>query len=171
MANQTSSLIGADLSGLGSSTQLFALGTPAVGSGDSYWCYCEFTATAITGQLVIINQQGTAKVMLSSRFTANAGGIDIGAAQNLVNQGEFAWVAKRGRGLYVLTSCSFTAGNYEAGYGIGANSGRLIAGTNVGAGNTLLGFFITSSVGTADYAPGVPTLATLTWPRMASGGG
>lgn len=171
MANQVSSLIGADLSGLGGTTALFALGTVAYGTGGSEWQYCEATATLITGQLVIVNSFSTAKVMLSSRFTANTGGIDIAAAQNLVNQGEFAWMAKRGRGLFVLTSCSFTAGNYEAGYGIGANSGRLIAGTNVGVGNTLLGFFITSSVQTADFAPGVPTLATLTWPRMASGGG
>lgn len=170
MANQTSSLIGADLSGLGGSTQLFALGTVAFGTGGSEWQYVEVTSTLNTGKLVIINSAGTAKVLTSARFTAFASGMDIAAAQNQINQGEFGWVAKRGRDLFVLTSCSFTAGTYEAGYGIGANSGRLIAGTNVGVGNTLFGFWITSSVLTADFAPGVPTLAVLQWPRMVGNG-
>lgn len=170
MANQTSSLIGADLSGLGGSTQLFALGTPAFGDGGSEWCYVEVTSTLNTGKIVLINNAGTAKVLTSARFTAFASGMDIAFAQNQINQGEFGWVAKRGRGLYVLTSCSFTAGTYEAGYGIGANSGRLIAGTNIAAGNTMFGIWITSSVATADYAPGVPTLAVMQWPRMVGNG-
>ena len=170
MATQTSSLIGADLSGLGGTTQLFALGSVAFGDGGSEWQYVEVTSTLNTGKLVVIGAGGTAKVLTSGRFTAFASGVDIAAAQNQVNQGEFAWVAKRGRSLYVLTSASLTAGTYEAGYGIGANSGRLIAGTNVAAGNTLLGIWVISSVQTADFAPGVPTLAVFQWPRMVSGG-
>ena len=170
MATQTSSLIGADLSGLGGSTALFALGSVAFGTGGSEWQYVEATSTLVTGKLVIINSAGTAKVLTSARFTAFASGVDIAAAQNLINQGEFGWVAKRGRDLYVLTSASLTAGTYEAGYGIGANSGRLIAGTNIAAGNTLFGIWITSSVLTADVAAGVPTLAVFQWPRMVGNG-
>ena len=170
MATQTSSLIGADLTGLGGSTALFALGSVAFGTGGSEWQYVEATSTLVTGKLVIINSAGTAKVLTSARFTAFASGVDIAAAQNLINQGEFGWVAKRGRDLYVLTSASLTAGTYEAGYGIGANSGRLIAGTNIAAGNTLFGIWITSSVLTADVAAGVPTLAVFQWPRMVGNG-
>ena len=171
MANQTSSLIGANLSGNTSdATALFALGTPAFGTGGSEWVYVSVTSTLITGELVTINPTGTAMVLTSGRFTAFASGIDIAAAQGLINQNENGWVARRGVGLYVLTSASLTAGTYEHGYGIGANSGRLIAGTNVGVGNTLFGFWITSSVATADYAPGVPTLATISWPRMVGNG-
>lgn len=170
MANQTSSLIGADLSGLGGATALFALGTVAFGTDGSEWQYVEVTSTLNTGKLVVIGAAGTAKVLTSARFTNFASGMDIAAAQNQINQSEFGWVAKRGRQLYVLCSASFTAGTYEAGYGIAANSGRLVAGTNVAAGNTLFGIWITSSVATADFAAGVPTLAVFQWPRMVGAG-
>ena len=164
MATQVSSLIGADLSGIGGSTALFALGSVAYGTQGSEWQYVEVTSTNVTGKVLTVNPNGTAKVMMSAMLTANATGIDLAFAQNLINAGEFAWVAKRGRGMYVLCSASFTAGA-EIGVGIGANSGRLVPASAADAGATILGVYINSSVGTADYAPGVPTVATLTWPR------
>jgi hypothetical protein len=169
MATQNSSLIGANLSGAANdATALFALGTTAFGTGDSEWVYVEVTSTLNTGKLVTINPNGTAKVLTSARFTAFASGLVIAAAQGQIDQGQFGWVATRGVNLYILTSASLTAGTYDKGYGIGANSGRIIAGTNIAAGNTLFGVWVTSSVGTADHAPGVPTLATIMWPRMGT---
>lgn len=167
MATQNSSLIGANLSGSTSdATAMFALGTTAFGTGGSEWVYVEVTSTLNTGKLVTISPGGTAKVLTSGRITAFASGLDIAAAQGQINQSEFGWVARRGVNLYILTSASLTAGTYAAGYGIGANSGRIIAGSNIAAGNTLFGVWVTSSVLTADFAAGVPTLATLSWPRM-----
>jgi len=166
MAAQTSSLIGADLSGLGGSTALFALGTPAYGTGGSEWNYVEATATFITGEIVLISPNGTAKTLISSLLTANADGYDIGFCQSLVNQGEFAWVAKRGRGLYVLVTGTLTAAS-DNGLALGANSGRLVAGT--AGGNTLFGIWLTASVS----ASGVNsvTTAVMQWPRIVASGG
>jgi len=165
MANQTSSLIGADLSGLGGSTALFALGTAAFGSAGSEWQYVEATATFITGEIVLVNPSGTAKTLISSLLTAGTEGYDIGFVQSLVNQGEFAWVAKRGRGLYVLVTGTMTAGS-DNGVALGANSGRLVPGT--AGGNTLFGIWLTSSVS----ASGVNSVATavMQWPRIVASG-
>lgn len=164
MAVQTSSLIGANLSGAASdATALFALGTVATGTGGSRWEYVQATATFITGELVLVNPNGTAKTLISSLFTANADGYDIAACQGQINQGEHGWVAKQGRGLYVLCTGTITAGN-NTDVGLGANSGRLVVGALAGVGNTIFGIFITSS--TPDTSGQVVTQATLTWPRQ-----
>lgn len=164
MATVTSSLIGVDLSGIGGSTALFALGTPAMGSLNSEFAYVEATATFVTGEIVLINQAGTAKTLISSLLTANSDGYDIGFCQNVINQGEFGWVAKRGRDLYVLVTGTLTAGsdNYLA---LGANSGRLVAGTAGGA--TMFGIWLTESVS----ASGVRSVAkaVMQWPRLQGG--
>src|SRR6185295_6356344 len=97
MGTQVSSLIGADLSGLGSSTALFATGSIAYGTNGQEWQYCEATATLTTGFFVLINANNTAKILTTARLTAFSLGYDIGVAQNLVNQGEFAWFIKRER--------------------------------------------------------------------------
>ena len=171
MATQTSSLIGANLGGTGDTTKLFALGTIAQGTGGSEWEYIEVTSTHVTGKVVIINQNGTGKVALPAMLTANGTQAQFGFAQNAINQGEFAWVAKRGRALYVLTSQSLTLGaGTQEGLGLSANSGRLIAMTAAIDGATMYGIRIISGVGTADYAPGVPTLASILWPRSALNG-
>ena len=167
MANVVSSMIGVDLSGLGGTTQLFALGTPAFGSGGSEWQYVEATATFITGEIVLINPTGTAKTLISSLLTAGTEGYEIGFVQNLVNQGEFAWVARRGRGLYVLVTggTTMTAGS-DNGLALGANSGRLVPGT--AAGNTIYGVWLTQSIS----ASGASTVATavMQWPRILASG-
>jgi hypothetical protein len=161
MATTVSSMIGVDLSGVGGSTSLFALGTPASGSLGSEWIYVEATATFVTGEIVLINQAGTAKTLISSLLTANADGYDIGFCQNVINQGEFGWVARRGKDLYVLVTGTLTAAS-DNGLALGANSGRLVAGS--AGGNTLFGVVLTESVS----ASGVRSVAkcVLTWPRF-----
>ena len=161
MATLTSSLIGVDLSGVGGTTALFALGTPSSGTGSSEWCYVEATATFVTGEIVLVNPTGTAKTLISSLLTANADGYDLGFCQNVISQGEFGWVAKRGRDLYVLVTGTLTAAS-DNGLALGANSGRLVAGT--AGGNTLFGVVLTESVS----ASGVRSVAkaVLTWPRF-----
>lgn len=161
MANVISSLIGVDLSGAGGTTQLFALGTPSDGSNRSMWAYVEATATFVTGEIVLINQSGTAKTLISSLLTANTDGYDLGFCQNVISQGEFGWVARRGSDLYVLVTGTLTAAS-DNGLALGANSGRLVAGTAAGA--TLFGVVLTESVS----ASGVRSVAkaVLTWPRF-----
>lgn len=161
MATSVSSIIGVDLSGVGGTTQLFALGTPASGSNSSEWCYVEATSTFVTGEIVLINQSGTAKTLISSLLTANSDGYDLGFCQNVISQGEFGWVARRGRDLYVLVTGTLTAAS-DNGLALGANSGRLVAGT--AGGNTLFGVVLTESVS----ASGVRSVAkaVLTWPRF-----
>ena len=127
MATQTSSLIGANLGGTGDSTALFALGTIAQGSGGSEWEYIYVTSTHVTGKIVVINQNGTGKVALPAMLTAYGTQAQFGFVQNSVNQDEYTWVARRGRGLYVLCSATFTAAPDSAmGFALSANSGRLI---------------------------------------------
>ena len=165
MASQTSSLIGADLSGIGGSTALFALGTPAFGSAGSEWQYVEATATFVTGEIVLVNPTGTAKTLISSLLTAGTEGYEIGFCQNVISQGEFGWVARRGRDLYVLVTGTLTAGS-DNGVALGANSGRLVAGT--AGGNTLFGIWLTESVS----ASGVRSVAkaVMQWPRIVASG-
>ena len=161
MAFSTSSMIGVDLSGQGGSTQLFALGTPTNGNNRSEWSYVEATATFVTGEIVLINQSGTAKTLISSLLTANADGYDIGFCQDVISQGEFGWVARRGSDVYVLVTGTLTAAS-DNGLALGANSGRLVAGT--AGGNTIFGVVLTESVS----ASGVRSVAkaVLTWPRF-----
>lgn len=161
MATQTSSLIGANLNGNSDATALFALGSVSTGTGGSIWEYVEATSTFVTGELVMVNPYGTAKTLITSKLTANADGYDYAAVQGLVNQGEFAWVAKKGHGLYILVTGTHTAGS-DNGVALGPNSGRLVHSTNCGVGNTMFGVFITSSVSGAASV----TSATLTWPRV-----
>ena len=171
MATQTSSLIGADLSGLGSATALFALGTVAYGTGGSEWEYVEVTSTHVTGKIVIINQNGTGKVALPAMMTANGTQAQFGFVQNTVNQSEFAWVAKRGRGLYVLTSASLTLGGDSVlGLALSANSGRLIAQPAAAVGATMFGIFVLSGPATSNETAGVVGLFSLLWPRAATTG-
>lgn len=164
MANQNvvSSLIGANLSATGD-TALFALGTVVSTDDGGRFEYVEATATLVTGEFVLINTAGTAKIVTSGQMTANASGYDFGAAQGPINQGEFGWVAKQGRNLFVLCSGTLTAGG-QTDIGFGANSGRLVIGPNANVGMTMLGVFITSSTPTDSGE--VVTLATFTWPRI-----
>ena len=168
MATQTSSMLGVDLSGVGAATQLFALGTSCEGSSDSEWSYVEATATFITGEIVLINQSGTAKTLISSLLT-QLGGIDgsydLGFCQNIISQGNFGWVAKRGRNLYVLVTGTLTAGS-DQGLGIGENSGRLEVATVGGVGSTIYGVVMTETTAGAAATGQWASKCVLTWPRF-----
>ena len=160
MAVSNSSLIGANFAASGT-TQLFALGTNALGTDGTEWQYCEATSTFITGEFVLLNPASTAKTLLTSLLTANAEGYDIGASQGVITQGEFGWVAKRGRNLYVLCTGTVTAGG-ETGVAFSANSGRLENALAAGVGQTAFGIHVTTSASTGTASVAV---ATLTWPR------
>ena len=164
MAISNSSLIGANFAS-SDATALFALGTTANGTDGTNFQYCEATSTFITGELVLLNPASTAKTLLTSLLTGNAEGVNIGAAQNIINQGEFGWVATKGRNLYVLCTGTVTAGG-ETGGAFSANSGRLQNAAAVGVGQTCLGLFITTSASTATASVAI---ATLTWPRSVIG--
>lgn len=162
MAQQTatSSLIGANFSS-NDSTALFALGTQAMGTNGSIYEYVCATATLNTGQLCYVNPAGSALMLLTASLTANANGLQIAAAQNIIDQAQYGWVAVHGQNLYVMCTGTVTAGG-ETGVALSANSGRLVNAAAAGVGATLLGIYITTSAstGTASVAVG-----TLVWPR------
>ena len=163
MANQTvvSSLIGANLSATGS-TALFALGTVANTDDGGVYEYVEATATYTTGQFVMLTPSGTANNFITAKCVFTAIGIDIGAFQNTISQGEFGWVAKKGRSLYVLCTGTIAASASVGLAAVADGGGRLQIATGVAVGHTLLGIYVTTSAstGTASVATG-----TLTWPR------
>ena len=160
MATITSSLIGANI-GSSDTTALFSLGTTVNTNDGGRYTYCEATSTFVTGELVLLNPTSTAKTLLTSLLTANAEGVNVGVAQNIINQGEFGWFATQGRNLYVLCTGTCTAGS-EIGVVFSANSGRFQNALVGGVGNTCLGVFVTTSASTAAQSVAI---ATLTWPR------
>lgn len=162
MAQQTvnSSLIGANLSS-SDTTALFALGTTVNTTDGGVYQYAEATSTFVTGELVLMYPASTAYSLLTARLTANANGVQIAAAQNIINQGEFGWFAIKGRNLYVLCTGTVTAGG-ETGVAFSANSGRFENAAAAGVGQTCLGVFVTTSASTATQSVAV---ATLNWPR------
>ncbi len=156
-----SSLIGANLT-LTGTTQLFALGTTVETTQGGHFEYVEATATQITGKFVLITPTSTAFGVLTSKLTSGTIGYDLGVFQNLISQGEFGWVAKKGRNLYVLCTGTITAGNSsEVGFGSG-QSGILKSLPAVG--NTLFGVWITTGISGATQT----TTATLQWPRSVT---
>ena len=158
MATQTSSMIGASINS-SDSTALFAPRTPIQTTGGGYYEYCEFTATQITGRLVLITNDGTAMGLLTAKLTASGIGYDIGAVQNVVNQGEFGWVARKGANLYVSMTGTLTAGGEVA---FAAAGGKLENVAGAGAGQTANGIWITTSDSAQSLVKA--TLATLLWP-------
>jgi len=162
MAQQTqnSSLIGANLS-TDDPTALFALGTVASATDGCRYQYVLATSTLVTGALVLVTPAGTAELLLTAKLTANAKGYAIAAAQNIISQSQYGWVAEHGRNLYVLCTGTITAGSGD-GAAFSANSGRLQNAPACGVGQTALGIFITTSASTATASVAI---ATLTWPR------
>ena len=163
MATPVSSLIGANLEASGS-TELFALGTICEADQGQRYEYVVCSGTFTTGQLVTLTPTGTALMLLTARVSGqNDFGLDLAAVQRTISQGEFGWVAKQGRNLYVKCSGTVTAGG-EIGYGIGV-SGKLVNALWVGVGNTALGVFVTTSASIVTESVAV---ATLTWPRIVT---
>ena len=161
MATSNSSLIGANFAATGS-TQLFALGTNALGTDGTVWQYVEASATQTTGTLVSLTPRSTAFNFITAYAVLTQNGIDIGAFQNLINQGEFGWVAKQGRSLYVKATGTIAAG---ASVGLSAGGGRLEIASAVAVNFTLFGIYVTTSASTGTASVAV---ATMTWPRVAA---
>ena len=162
MANQTvvSSLIGANLSS-SDTTALFALGTQVDANDGCLYQYVNATATLNTGNWCVLNANSSAYMGMTSRLTANFdGGPGLAWAQGLINQGEYGWVAVRGRNLYIACTGTCTGGS-EVGLAF-TTAGKLWNQPSAGAGNTLLGVFITTSASTATASVAV---GTLNWPR------
>jgi hypothetical protein len=158
MATQVGSLIGVNLSG-SDSTALFAGRTAVNGTGGSYFEYCEFTATQTTGAFVLITPDGTAMSVLTAKLAVGgAVGMDIGCVQNVVNQGEFGWVARKGANMYVKITNTMTLGTVQ--YGFSAAAGRIQNVETVAVGHTGQGVIIYATVSGGTQA----VLATLLWP-------
>lgn len=165
MAVNTSSVLGASLSSP-DTTRLFALGTRIQGTDDTWWEYVEATSTFVTGQLVLVNQGGTALNFTTALAAApGVAGMDIGLAQFTVSQGEFAFIAKQGRNLYILCTGTIAAGTGVA--NASALGGRVQAMAAAAAG-TMAGIHITTSASTATASVAI---ATVTWPRVLTTAG
>ena len=159
MATINSSLIGANLAS-SDSTALFALGTTVDTTDGGLYQYVQATSTLTTGAWCVISSVGSAYMGMTSRLTAGPEGGMFGWAQGLINQSEYGWVATRGRNLYIYCTGTCTAGS-ETGFAF-TTAGKIISQPAAGAGNTLLGLFITTSASTATASVAV---GTLTWPR------
>ena len=159
MATVNSSLIGANLAS-SDSTALFALGTTVDTTDGGLYQYVQATATLNTGSWCVISSVGSAYMGMTSRLTANAEGVMLAWAQGLINQSEYGWVATRGRNLYIACTGTCTAGS-EVGFAF-TTAGRIWSQPAAGAGNSMLGVFITTSASTATASVAV---GTLTWPR------
>lgn len=165
MAVNTSSVLGASLTSE-DTTRLFAYGTRLQGTDDTWWEYVEATSTFVTGQLVVVTPQGTAMNFTTALAAApGANGLDIGVAQFIISQGNFGYIAKQGRNLYLLCTGTIAAGTGVA--NASALGGRLQAMAAAAAG-TMAGVYITTSAstGTASVAVG-----TVTWPRVLTTAG
>lgn len=166
MAFVTSSMIGVDFNNP-SSTQLFALGTEALGSQGSEWTYVVATGTLVTGQIVSIFPAGTAyaftTALLNGGDTAGTtGNLNLGAIQTLCPQGQFAWVCRKGLNMYVLTTGTVP----PTFVGFSPTAGALITAGLVAVGQTAAGIFITTSASTGTAAV---AQATLQFPRPLVG--
>lgn len=158
MAVHTSSVLGASLVAP-DTTKLFALGTRIHGTDDTWWEYVEATSTLTTGELCLVNPNGSALLATTALLAApGVQGLDIGFPQFTISEGEFGFVAKQGRKLYVLCTGTIAAGTQV---GVVFN-GRL--GPNPAVGQTMAGVHITTSASTAEASVAI---ATVTWPRWS----
>src|SRR3990167_10131667 len=109
-----SSVIGVDFNNP-SSTALFALGSEVLGSQASEWTYVIATGTLTTGQIVSIFPAGTAYAFTTALLNGGGpagttGNLNLGAIQTLAAEGEYAWVARKGVDLYVVTTGTMSPG-------------------------------------------------------------
>ena len=155
----TSSIIGVDLDNT-STTQLFALGTHVLGSGNTEWVYVQIGATAVTAYKAVAFNNAYTCGMASVTDLLN--GLQIGVAQTAMATSAYGWVAIRGNTLGVLGSTSATL----------APQGIFLHGTGlvdnqVSASGTLAGIAFVSVAQTA----GVTVSGMLlSWPRGGAPG-
>ena len=157
-----SSVIGADFQNPGA-TQLFALGTHALGTNNSEWVYCQ-AATAVTaGKCVIINQNATCGMASATDMIAPITG-QLGFAQSAFAASDFGWIPIRGEQMAVLTTGSTSATSQVCVAGSAASTGMV--STVATSSGSILGILFTSI---AQTATATLTGAVLTWPRVAAG--
>lgn len=162
MAFVNSSTIGVDFNNP-SSTALFGLGSEVLGSGGSEWTYCVATGNLTTGQLVAIFSSGTAyalttALLAGSDVAGTTANLNLGVVQCSCIAGNFAWVARKGMGLYVSTSGTVPPTNVA----FSATAGAIVTAGLAAVGQTAFGIFITTSASTAGLATAI---ATLQYPR------
>jgi len=156
-----SSLIGANLN-TSDSTALFALGSTITTTNGNRFEYVCASGTFITGYMVLVNPAGTCYGYTTAMMTQGIAGVngqDMAWTQGLINQGEYGWVAKQGRDLYVLCTGTCTAAS-TVGLAV-ASTGRLRNQPSGEANSTLIGVYITTS---ASVASSSIAIATITWP-------
>ena len=146
MSVPTSSLIGANL-GADDSTALFTVGTRVNATDGGLYEYVCCSGTFTTGYFVFVTTSGSAWALTTALLTANAQGYDIGVVQKTISAGNYGWVAKQGRNLYLLATGTCT-GASEVGLAF-ASTGRIINQPVMGVGATALGIFVTTSASTA----------------------
>ena len=167
MAFATSSTIGVNLNSQ-DTTQLFALNTKVLGSGNSEWHYVIATQQLVTGQFCYVQVNGTADVLATAMFVGlgvlgTTGQLDIGVAQYTISGGAYGWVLKKGNNAYVLCS-----GTCPVGVPVGfTGSGTLVTGGLVAVSMTALGLFINVSASTATQSVASGLVA---YPRPISAG-
>ena len=161
MAFPTGSMIGADLQNP-SSTALFTLNTPVMGSDNYRGQYVIATGTLTTGTVVYIASGGTANALTTAQVASDATGLDLGFVQFTMTQGQYGFVAKSGTNLYVLCTGTVPGG---AALGFAAAAGTLQTAGAVAVGNSAAGIFVTTSASTATAS--VAT-AIVTFPRAVA---
>ncbi len=164
MASTTSSMIGVDLNNP-SSTALFAVGTKVFGSNDSEWEYCVATGTLTTGMLCQVSPSGTAIACTTAILNTNNPNVgDIVFPQFTVPQGQYAFMATRGKSLYVYCTGTIPP---TVQLGLSPTAGAIITAAAVAAGQTLAGIMLEVSASTATLS--IQT-ATIQWPRFVTAG-
>lgn len=171
MAFVTSSMLGVDLNNA-SSTQLFALNTPCLGSDNSEWRYVYATAALTTGQIVNVFAGGTAialtTAILGGAPTSATGPLDLAVVQFPISSTQYGFVAKRGNALQVLVSGTCPIG-LAAGYSFAAAGGALVT-AGLAVSSTAMGFYPYTSGAAANggaTAGQSIMLAAVVFPRAA----
>lgn len=158
MAFPNSSVIGANLNA-SVTTADFALNTVLNGSSDSLWVFVNANGAISAGDCVQINATGTATRATAAGVATETN--TVAFAQYAFADGEYGWVAKRGRGMTI--SVSATAADNTQLY-IATTSGKLSTTASSG---TLIGVQIANVSSTATTTT---TTGELTWPKCITPG-
>lgn len=154
--NATSSILGADFNNT-STTQLFALGTKAMGTNNTEWTYVQMSGAAITGEMIAIRTGGTG-VPVHTTSLVCTGPRELGWVQGNFADQDYGWVVKRGDSVTVLMSGT-NVPNTQLYWAPGQNMGAL---TTQAGSASMAGIQLLASSSTASL---VLTTAIITWPR------
>lgn len=160
------SMVGVDLNNQ-STTQLFALGTHALGTSNSEWVYVQAN-TSIVGLAAVAFNNNFTCAMASGLDVVN--GLQLGVAQTSISSQAFGWVAIRGDGLTCLATGSVSLGQATC-ISIGGSAtptGVIFLNTTNSISCTVAGFQLAAtSTGSASSGTG---FFNLTWPKAANPG-